>query len=291
MALSGVYGRVAKEDALAVIRTALDLGVEHFDTAELYGPYTNEELLAEALGRSNGKVSIATKFGYKLDADGIVGLDSSPAAIRRSVEGSLRRLRRDRVDLLYQHRPDPHVPIEDVVGVMADLVREGKVLRIGLSAADGTILDRAASVYPVAALQNRYSLIDREAESDPLPTVRAQGTVSFVAYSPLARGLLAGSTKPAEERPADDYRRSDSRFSAVRIDASRHVLAPMWQAAERHSVTPAAIAIAWLLSRDPCVYVLPGARSTRQLIDAVRGADIALSAEDQRSLDAVQERV
>ena len=194
MALTGIYGPIGRGKAIAVIRRAFDLGVDHYDTAELYGPYINEELLADALGPRSREVRIATKFGYRLEGGRIAGLDSSPHAIRRAVEGSLRRLRRERIDLLYQHRPDPHIPVEDVVGTMSKLVKEGKVADLGLCATDHATLERARAIHPIAAVQNSYSLIDREAEAGVLPALSDHRT-AFVAYSPLARGILAGAAR------------------------------------------------------------------------------------------------
>lgn len=286
MALTGIYGPVPRQDAVAVIHRALDLGVDHYDTAELYGPYVNEELLADALGPKRSEVRIATKFGYRLEGGKIAGLDSSPKAIRRSVEGSLRRLQRERIDLLYQHRPDPRIPVEDVVGAMAELVNEGKVGELGLSAIDGVTLERASTVHPIAAVQNSYSLIERIAEAEVMSALRDQHTI-FVAYSPLARGLLAGSARSADQRSADDYRRSDSRFSSASLSAYDAALSPLWEAAERHDAPPAAIAIAWVLSKDPRMHVIPGAKSPDQLIAALRAAQICLTEEDRRQLDNI----
>lgn len=286
MALTGIYGPITREDAVAVIRRAFDLGIDHYDTAELYGPYTNEELLADALGPGRLDVCIATKFGYRLNGDRIAGLDSSREAIRRSVEGSLRRLRRERIDLLYQHRPDPRIPVEDVVGTMADLVNEGKVAEIGLSAIGSATLDRARAIHPIAAIQNGYSLIERAAETDVMPALNDHRT-AFVAYSPLARGVLAGSAMPAERRPASDYRKSDGRLSVAGLSALKSALSPLWQAADRHNVSPAAIAIAWVLSKGPGMHVIPGARSPKQLTGTLLGAEIVLNEDELLELDKI----
>ena len=286
MALTGIYGPIAREEAEAVIRLAFDLGITHYDTAELYGPYINEELLAEALGPRSREVRIATKFGYRLEGGTIAGLDSSPRAIRRSVEGSLRRLRRERIDLLYQHRPDPNVSVEDVVGTMSDLVKEGKVADIGLCATDKATLERARGIHPITAIQNGYSLIERTAEADVLPALSYHRT-AFVAYSPLARGALAGPATPAERREPTDYRRSDSLFSATELALLKDALTPLWETADRHNAPPAAIAIAWVLSRGPDVHVIPGARSVDQLAVALRAAEIVLSEDDCLNLEKI----
>jgi aryl-alcohol dehydrogenase-like predicted oxidoreductase len=286
MALTGIYGTVAREEAVAVIRRAFDLGIVHYDTAELYGPYVNEELLAEALGPRSREVCIATKFGYRLEGSRIAGLDSSPRAIRRSVEGSLRRLRRERIDLLYQHRPDPYVPVGDVVGTMAELVNEGKVAELGLCATDSATLQRATAIHPIAAIQNGYSLLNRSAETDVLPALSDHRT-AFVAYSPLARGILAGAAAPAENREVTDYRRSDSRFSAAGLTSLKHALMPLWETADRHNAPPAAIAIAWVLSKNPEVHVIPGAKSLDQLTVALRAAEIILSEDDRVNLEMI----
>lgn len=286
MALTGIYGPVPREDAIAVIRRALDLGVDHFDTAELYGPYANEELLANALGPGCSDVRIATKFGYRLEGGKIAGLDSSREVIRRSVEGSLRRLRRERIDLLYQHRPDPRVPVEDVVATMAELVAEGKVTELGLSATNGVTLERARAIHPIAAVQNAYSLIDRAAEADVLPALHDYHT-ALVAYSPLARGILAGDAIPAERRATTDYRSFDPRFLGTSLASLKHALSPLWEIAERHGAPPAAIAIAWVLSRGPDVHAIPGARTTGQLIANLQAIRIRLSDKERLRLDSI----
>jgi aryl-alcohol dehydrogenase-like predicted oxidoreductase len=286
MALTGIYGPVPRDDAVAVIRRALDLGVDHFDTAELYGPYANEELLADALGPRRLHVRIATKFGYRLQGGRIAGLDSSRDAIRRSVEGSLGRLRRERIDLLYQHRPDPRVPVEDVVATMAELVKEGKVAELGLSAVDGVTVERARAIHPIAAVQNAYSLIDRTAEANVLPVLQDSQT-AFVAYSPLARGILAGGAIPAEHRTTTDYRRSDPSFSAAGLDSLKHALSPLWEIASRQKASPAAIAIAWVLSRRPDVHAIPGAKTCEQLIANLQAGRIVLSDDERLRLDDV----
>jgi aryl-alcohol dehydrogenase-like predicted oxidoreductase len=286
MALTGIYGQIHREDAIAVVHQALDLGIDHFDTAELYGPYTNEELLADALGCHAPAVRVATKFGYRIHNGKIAGVDSSPALIPRSVEGSLRRLRRDRIDLLYQHRPDPQIPIEDVVGTMAELVFEGKVAELGLCAVDSRTLQRARKIHPIAAVQNEYSLIERQSETEILPALRDEVTM-LIAYSPLARGILAGNAIAAPDREVRDYRRSDSRFARDQLSNLRDRLRPLWEIAEEHGVSPAAVALAWLLSRSSQVWVIPGARTPTQMVTNVSAARLLLSERECRLLDLI----
>lgn len=277
MALTGVYGAVPRDRAKSLIRRALDLGVTHFDTAELYGPYTNEELLAEALGADSQKVTIATKFGYLLDHGKIVGLDSSPANIRRAVEGSLRRLRRERIDILYQHRQDPSTPVEDAVGAMSDLVRQGKVGALGLCAFDRRILERARTVAYIEFVQNEFSLIHRAPESDLAPGV-SPTELQLVCYSPLGRGILTGKAYPLDD-PAD-YRRNDSRFRPDNLLAFRERLRSLWEIARAHTASPAAVALAWLLSRGPGVHVIPGPKTIEQLEDCISAVELSLSDSD-----------
>lgn len=286
MALTGIYGPVKRDEAIAVIRRAFDLGINHYDTAELYGPYVNEELLAEALGPRSREVCIATKFGYRLEDGKVAGLDSSRLAIRHSVEGSLRRLRRERVDLLYQHRPDPRVPVEDVIGTLCELVKEGKVAHLGLSATDSATLQRARQIHPIAAIQNSFSLIDRSAEADILPALGDRQTL-FVAYSPLARGILASDAASVEDRQLTDYRRSDPRFSQAGLASLKDALIPLLATARRHSTPPAAIALAWVLSKNPDMHVIPGAKSIDQLAVAIRATEIALSEDDRMQLEMI----
>lgn len=289
MALTGIYGRVAREDAITLIRHALDQGVDHFDTAELYGPYINEVLLADALGIHGREVRIATKFGYKLEAGKITGLDSSPPTIRRSVEGSLRRLRRERIDLLYQHRPDPQIPIEDVIGTMSELVREGKVAELGLCAANRTTIERASTIHHIASIQNSYSLIEREADSDVLPALDGRRT-AFIAHSPLARGILTAAAAPADRRETTDYRRKDARFAAAALASLNFALAPLWEVADRHHAPPAQIAIAWVLSKGPNMHVIPGAKNVDQLNVALRAEEIVFSEDDNQKLEIIAAR-
>ncbi len=270
MALTGIYGRIKRADAIAVIHRALDLGIDHFDT----------------LGARSTDVRIATKFGYKLEDGRIAGLDSRPSTIRRAVEGSLRRLRRERIDLVYQHRVDPAVPIEDVVGTMAELISEGKVATLGLSAIDGPTLERARKIHTIAAVQNEYSLIQRQPEADLLPALDGHAT-TLVAFSPLGRGILGGDAVGASNREPADYRISDARFAADQLSKITTRLKPLWDIAQRCEVPPAVVALAWLLARSPRVSVIPGARSPRQIATSMQAATLRLSEGACASLDAI----
>lgn len=286
MALTGIYGHVDPAMATATIHAALDAGVEHFDTAELYGPFRNEEILASALGGRSAHVTIATKFGYRLEGGEITGLDSSRGAMFAAVEGSLRRLKRETIDLLYQHRPDPRVPVEDVVGAMSDLVKSGKVRRLGLSATDAPTLRRAHAVHAISAVQNEYSLLERVAELELLDEAERLGAV-FVAYSPLGRGRLAGPAKAAAERLDDDYRRNDPRFTPDALNATGSVVEVLTAIAAERAVAPAAIALSWLLTQRPHLRAIPGARHPSQVRDFASAQDLRLSADDLERLRRV----
>jgi aryl-alcohol dehydrogenase-like predicted oxidoreductase len=274
MGMSQSYGPADEQESIATIHRAIELGVTLFDTAEVYGPFTNEELLGRALKGRRDQVIIATKFGWKigkavggragsLDIEPI-GLDSRPEHVREAVEGSLRRLRTDHIDLLYQHRVDPAVPIEDVVGVMADLVREGKVRWLGLSEAGESNIRRANAVHPISALQSEYSLWERNLEVEIIPLIRELG-IGLVPFSPLGRGFLSGTAKRAEEYPEDDYRHGDPRFQGANFDANMRAAAAVRGIAERKSATTAQIALAWLLQKGVDIVTIPGTKRRRYL--------------------------
>lgn len=284
MALTGIYGHIARDVAIDIIRHAFDMGVTHFDTAELYGPFVNEELLADALGSRRTRVEIATKFGYRLEAGKIAGLDSRPQSIRSAVEGSLRRLRRDYIDVLYQHRPDPNIPVEEVVGTMSDLVKEGKVLELGLSATDIETVQRASAIHRISFVQNEYSLIQRQPEQGLLPYLNGTGT-DFVCYSPLGRGILARIPDVEAKRSPTDYRNKDPRFEPTRLAELSLALDPLWDIAAAHLVRPATVALAWLLGRSPNIRVIPGATSVEQLNANFAAASVPLSSEQRVALD------
>jgi aryl-alcohol dehydrogenase-like predicted oxidoreductase len=293
MGMSQAYGTPAERDdqeSIATIHRAIELGVTFFDTAEAYGPYKNEELLARALqplgSGARDRVVIATKFGFTFDSKGAVsGLDSRPAHIREAVEGSLRRLQTDHIDLLYQHRVDPAVPIEEVIGVMADLVREGKVRFLGLSEAGEQTIRRAHTVHPISALQSEYSLWERNLEPRIIPVLRELG-IGLVAFAPLGRGFLAGEVRRAEEYPEGDYRRGDPRYQGENFDANVRAASAVRELAARKGVTPAQIALAWLLHKGPDIVPIPGTKRRKYLEENVAAADVTLGAEEMAALDA-----
>ena len=251
MGMSQSYGTAEERDereSIATIHRAIEMGVTFVDTAEVYGPYMNEELLARALPGKRDRVIIATKFGFKIENGSIAGMDSRPQHIREAVEGSLRRLATDRIDLLYQHRVDPQVPIEDVVGTMADLVREGKVRFLGLSEAGEQTIRRAHAVHPISALQSEYSLWERNLEPRIIPLLRELG-IGLVPFAPLGRGFLTGAVKRAEEYPENDHRRNDPRYKGENFDANLRAASAVRELATAKGATPGQIALAWLLHK------------------------------------------
>ncbi|HEY7994325.1 MAG TPA: aldo/keto reductase [Candidatus Eremiobacteraceae bacterium] len=287
MGMSQSYGKPEERDeteSIATIHRAIELGVTLFDTAEAYGPYENEELLARALqGRRDGVV-IATKFGFRFAEGSIAGVDSRPEHVREAVEGSLRRLATDRIDLLYQHRVDPAVPIEETVGAMAELVREGKVRFLGLSEAGEKTIRRAHAVHPISALQSEYSLWERNLEPRIIPLLRELG-IGLVPFAPLGRGFLTGSVKRAEEYPEGDFRRGDPRYQGANFDANVWAASAVRELASRKHVTPGQIALAWLLHKGPDIVPIPGTKRRRYLDENVAAADVSLTAEDIAALD------
>jgi len=289
MSMSHAYGAPEERDdreSIATIHRALELGVTFFDTAEAYGPFANEELVGRALKGKRDGVILATKFGFKL-TDGVIdGVDSRPAHIRDAVDGSLRRLATDRIDLLYQHRIDPNVPIEDVIGVMADLVRAGKVRYLGLSEAGERNIRRAHAVHPIAALQSEYSLWERNLEPRLIPVLRELG-IALVAFAPLGRGFLAGHAQRAEEMAPRDFRRNDPRYQGANFEANLRKAEAARALAAAKGVTAGQIAIAWLLHKGPDIVPIPGTKRRRYLEENVAAANITLSAGDMAALDAV----
>lgn len=289
MGMSQSYGTAEERDereSIATIHRAIELGVTFLDTAEIYGPFANEELLAKALkGHSRGEVTIATKFGFKIENNTIGGVDSRPSHIRSAVNGSLRRLQTDYIDLLYQHRVDPAVPIEDVVGAMADLVREGTVRYLGLSEAGEQTIRRAHAVHPIAALQSEYSLWERNLEPRIIPLLRDLG-IGLVPFAPLGRGFLAGNVKRAEEYPDDDFRRNDPRYQGENFDANVRAASAVREIAQRMDATPAQIALAWLLHKGDDIVPIPGTKRRKYLEENAGAVAIELSVDDIESLDA-----
>ncbi len=289
MGMSFAYGTPEERDereSIATIHRAMELGVTFFDTAEAYGPYTNEDLLARALQGKRDRVIIATKFGFKFDEKGsLAGIDSRPEHIREAVEGSLRRLQTDYIDLLYQHRVDPAVPVEDVVGSMAALVREGKVRYLGLSEAGERTIRRAHAVHPIAALQSEYSLWERNLEPQIIPLLRELG-IGLVPFAPLGRGFLTGSVKPAEEYPEGDYRRGDPRYQRGNFEANMRAASAVRELGARKGVTAGQIALAWLLHKGQDIVPIPGSKRRQHLEENASAAAVSLGAEEVAVLDA-----
>ena len=281
-----LYGEAADMDeATRTIHRAIDMGVTFFDTAQIYGPFTNEELLGEAIkGKRDGLV-IATKFGFRFDGKQIVGVDGSPDNARRACEGSLQRLGIDTIDLYSQHRVDPSVPIEETVGGMMELVKEGKVRHIALSEAGPETLRRAAKAAPITALQSEYSIWERDVEDEILPVCREFG-IGFVPYSPLGRGFLAGAVRSRDELPEHDWRRNDPRYSEENLPANLRIVDAIGAVADRHGVSKAQVALAWLLAQGDDIVPIPGTKRRATMEDSMAAADLTLSADDIAAIDA-----
>ena len=285
MGMSQSYGAFDDQESLATLDRAIELGVTFFDTAEAYGPFTNEELLGRAFKGRRDRVVIATKFGFRFEGSQLVGVDSRPEHIREVAEASLRRLRTDHIDLLYQHRVDPAVPIEDVVGAMSGLVQEGKVRFLGLSEAGEETIRRAQAVHPISALQSEYSLWERNLETDIIPTLRELG-IGLVPFSPLGRGFLTGTAKRAEDYPEGDYRRGDPRFQGDNYDANMQAAAAVQELARQKGATAGQVALAWLLQKGNDIVPIPGTKRRRFLEENVAAADVSLSEAEIQRLDA-----
>jgi aryl-alcohol dehydrogenase-like predicted oxidoreductase len=285
MGMSQSYGVPEERESLATLDRALELGVTFFDTAEAYGPFTNEELLGRALAGRRDRAIIATKFGFRFHGNELVGTDSRPEHVKAVAEDSLRRLKTDRIDLFYQHRVDPEVPIEDVVGAMADLVHVGKVRFLGLSEAGADTIRRAHAVHPISALQSEYSLWERNLEQEIIPLLRELG-IGLVPFSPLGRGFLTGVAKRAEDYPEGDYRRGDPRFQGENFDANVRAASVVRDMARRHDAAPGQVALAWLLHKGSDIVPIPGTKRRRYLEENVAAADLELSAAEMAELDA-----
>ena len=280
-------GDASQDESIATIHRAIALGVTFFDTAEMYGPFSNEELVGEAIrGRRDGLV-IATKFALRWDGDKPVGFDGSPENARRACEGSLKRLGIETIDLFYQHRVDPNVPIEETVGGMAELVKEGKVRHLGLSEAGPETVRRAAAAHPIAALQSEYSLWERDVEDEILPVCRELG-IGFVPYSPLGRGFLTGQIRRKADLPADDWRHNDPRYSEENFGANLKIVDAIRAVADRHGASLAQVALAWLLAQGDDVVPIPGFKRRMTLEDSAGAVDLALTADDLEALDAAR---
>ena len=285
MGMSAFYGSADEGEASATIRRALELGIDFLDTAQLYGPMTNEELVGRAIkGHRDGYV-IATKFARRLDAatpgdmSTIGPLDGSAEHVRSSIEGSLKRLGTDHVDLYYQHRVDPNVPIEETVGAMAELVHQGKVLHIGLSEAAPETIRRAQAVHPITAVQTEYSLWTRDPEAEVLPTCRELG-IGFVPYSPLGRGFLSGRFKSPDDLDEGDFRRHGPRFTGENLEANLQLASKVAEIAEEKGVTPAQLALAWVLAQGDDLVPIPGTKRRKYLEENAAAVDVELSEED-----------
>ncbi|WP_066583439.1 aldo/keto reductase [Cellulomonas timonensis] len=291
MGMSQSYGPNPgdRDDMIGVLRGAVERGVTFFDTAEVYGPYVNEELVGEALEPVRDQVVIATKFGWDIEG-GTGGLDSRPEQIRRVADASLRRLRTDTIDLFYQHRVDPDVPIEDVAGTVAELVQAGKVRHFGLSEASAATIRRAHAVFPVTALQSEYSLWTRDPEAEVLPTLAELG-IGLVPFSPLGKGFLTGTVDTTTSFAADDVRATIPRFSEDNRAANQALVTHVAELAARRGATPGQVALAWLLAQQPWIVPIPGTRRISRVEENAGAPGVALSADDIADLDTVAARV
>ncbi|PAX07661.1 aldo/keto reductase [Sphingomonas lenta] len=287
---ANMYGQADDRESIATIHRAIELGVTFFDTAEIYGPRRNEELVGEAIRGKRDRVVIATKFGFRYDERGrMSGVDSTPVNVKRACEGSLKRLGVETIDLFYQHRVDPNVPIEETVGAMGELVVEGKVRHLGLSEAGPDTIRRAAAVHPIHALQSEYSLWERDVEEEILPLCRELG-IGFVPYSPLGRGFLTGQIKSRDDLPEGDYRRQDPRYSEENFAKNMAVVEVVKEVAEAHGRSPAQVALAWLLAQGEDIVPIPGSKRRQTLEDSMAAADLELSADDLQRLDEAAPR-
>lgn len=292
MGMSQSYGPNpgSRDDMIAVLRAAVDLGVTFFDTAEVYGPYVNEELVGEALAPLRDHVVIATKFGFNIRDGAMAGLDSRPEQIRRVADASLRRLRTDRIDLFYQHRVDPEVPIEDVAGTVGELVAAGKVAHLGLSEPSAATIRRAHATFPVTAVQSEYSLWTRDPEPEVLPTLAELG-IGFVPFSPLGKGFLTGTVSPDTAFTSDDIRTTIPRFSPENRTANQQLVEHVRALAAAKDATPGQIALAWLLVQQPWIVPIPGTRRIARIEENTAATQVALSADELAELDAVARRI
>jgi len=291
MGMSAFYGSTDEAESIATLQRALELGIDFLDTAQLYGPLTNEELVGRAIKGHRDEYVIATKFARRTDQatpgdmSTLGPLDGSADHVRASIDGSLQRLGTDHVDLYYQHRVDPNVPIEETVGAMAELVEQGKVRHIGLSEAAPETIRRAHAVHPITAVQTEYSLWTRDPEPEILPTCRELG-IGFVPYSPLGRGFLSGRFKSPDELDESDFRRSGPRFTGENLEANQKIAAKVAEIAEEKGITPAQLAIAWVLAQGEDLVPIPGTKRRKYLEENAAAADVELTDEDLARIDA-----
>ncbi len=294
MGMSFGYGPAGeKNEMISVIRSAVEGGITFFDTAEVYGPFTNEELVGEALAPFRGQVTIATKFGFRLKPNGepgFIGLDSRPAHIREVAEASLKRLKVDAIDLLYQHRVDPEVPIEDVAGTVKDLIQEGKVKHFGLSEAGVGTIRRAHAIQPVTALQSEYSLWTRTPEKEVIPTLEELG-IGFVPFSPLGKGYLTGKIGAETKFESSDFRSTLPRFTPEALSANQALVDLLGSIAEPKKATPAQIALAWLLAQKPWIIPIPGTTKLNRLDENIRAAAIELTPDDLSRIESAASKI
>lgn len=286
MGMSWLYGTPDQLESVRTLKRAIALGINFFDTAEVYGPYDNEELLGEVLRGRRDDVIIATKFGFDISMREVIGVDSHPRNIKRACEDSLKRLNTDYIDLFYQHRVDPGIPIEEVAGTMGELVEQGKVRYIGLSEASAENIRKAHRTFPLTCVQSEYSLWERSVEERVLPTLRELG-VGFVPYSPLGRGLLAGQIKNVDQFEASDYRRNDPRYQGDNFSKNLKIVNEVRHLARRYEASPAQMALAWLLQKGQDIVPIPGTKKVKYLEENVEALELELSVEDLEELDAI----
>jgi aryl-alcohol dehydrogenase-like predicted oxidoreductase len=291
MGMSAFYGETDEQESIATIQRALELGIDFIDTAQIYGPLTNEELVGKAVKGHRDEYVIATKFQRRMDdavpgdMSSLGGLDSSAENVRKTVDGSLQRLGTDHIDLYYQHRVDPDVEIEETVGAMAELVEQGKVRHLGLSEAAPETIRRAHAVHPITALQTEYSVFAREPEAAIIPTCRELG-IGFVAYSPLGRGFLSGRFNSPEELAEDDFRRTQPRFQGENLEANARIVAKLEEIAKEKEITTAQLALAWVLAQGEDIVPIPGTKRRKYLEENAAAADVELSDEDLARIDS-----
>ena len=289
MGMTGRYGPSVEKENLAVLERALALGVTLIDTADMYGDGANEMLISKFLAPHRQKVFLATKFGFVKKADGTMGVDCSPEYARRAVEASLKRLKTDRIDLYYAHRVDPDVPVEETVGAMGDLVREGKIRYVGICEASAASIRRAHREYPLAAVQSEYSVITRDVEAEVLPACRELG-ISLIPYSPLHRGLMSAAMPEVSSLDVADFRRTLPRFSGVQYENNLKLVAEFASIAQRKGCTPAQLALAWVLHRDDAIIPIPGTKRIAYLEENCGAPDVALDGKDMTAIDELVKR-